>query len=79
MIETDLLLVPLETLLVTCLFLWEDLARTQQKGGGSLGHQSILTFLCNHIKLDSPKKGGGRMSWGMGCNHPLTLWLESCD
>ena len=40
-----------------------DLARTQQKGGGGLVHQSILTFLafhCNHIKLNSPKKGGGR-------------------
>ena len=37
-----------------------DLARTQQKCGGGLAHQSILTFLafhCNHI---SPKKGG----WG---------------
>ena len=40
-----------------------DLARTQQKGGGGLVHQIILTFLafhCNHIKLNSPKKGGGR-------------------
>ena len=40
-----------------------------QKGGGGLVHQSILTFLafhCNHIKLNSPKKGGGRRGAGWG-------------
>ena len=34
------------------------LARTQQKGGGGLVHQSI--FDIPYIPLNSPKKGGGR-------------------
>ena len=34
----------------------KDLARTQQKG---LVRQSIFDIPCNHIKLNSPKKGGG--------------------
>ena len=33
---------------------------TQQKGGGGLVYQTFLAFHCNHIKLNSPKKGGGR-------------------
>ena len=67
-----------------CLSQYRDLARTQQKGGGGLVHQSILTFLafhCNHIKLNTPKKGGGRRGaeGRMGGSHPLTLWLEPCN
>ena len=40
----------------------QDLARTKQKGGGGLVHQSIFDIPCiplNHIKLNSPKEGGG--------------------
>ena len=46
-----------------------SVARIQQKGGGGLVHQGVLTFLafhCNHIKLNSPKKGGGLNKEGWG-------------
>ena len=49
-----------EGLRITGMFIdnCRDLARTQQKGGGGLVHQSIFDIPC--IKLNSLKKGEGR-------------------
>jgi hypothetical protein len=41
----------------------------------------IKAFLAFHIKLNSPKKGGGKgvaECRRVGGNHPLTLWLKPC-